>query len=70
MCRGVGVGEYRDGPWKIGKAMVWSQPLIFPPRHERLGVREHTRPACRFEQLSSARLSVVHRRDEVGFLPA
>jgi len=26
-----------------GKAQVWSQPLILPPRHERLGVREHTR---------------------------
>jgi len=28
-----------------GKALVWSQPLILPPRHERLGVREHTQPA-------------------------
>jgi hypothetical protein len=32
-------------------------PVNLPPRHERLGVREHTRPACRFEQLSSARAS-------------
>ena len=39
-------------------------------RHERLGVREHTRPACRFDQLSSARSWVVHRRNELGFLPA
>jgi hypothetical protein len=49
--------------------LVYSQPLIFPPRHERLGVREHTRPACRFDQLSSARASVVDRRNEVGLLP-
>jgi len=27
-------------------------------------------PACRFDQLSSARASVVHRRNEVGFLSA
>jgi len=45
-------------------------PVNFPPQHERLGVREHTRPACRFDQLSSARASVVHRRNEFGFLPA
>ena len=38
--------------------------------HERLGVREHTRPACRFDQLSSARASMAHRRNEVRFLPA
>ena len=56
--------------YKNGNALIWSQPLIFPPRHERLGVREHTRPACRFDQLSSARASVVHRRNELGFLPA
>ena len=71
---GVGlfsVGQDRFfGIIKNGKALVWSQPLILPPRHERLGVREHTRPACRFDQLSSARASVVHRRNEVGFLPA
>jgi hypothetical protein len=53
-----------------GKALVGSHPLILPPRHERLGVREHTRPACTFDQLSSARALVVHRRNEVGFLPA
>ena len=53
-----------------GKALVWSQPLIFQPWHERLSVREHTRPACRFDQLSSAQASAVHRRNEVGFLPA
>ena len=34
------------------------------------GVREHTLPACRFDQLSSAPALVVHRRNEVGFLPA
>jgi len=45
-------------------------PLILPPGHKRLGVREHTRPACRFDRLSSARASVLHRRNEVGFLPA
>ena len=27
-------------------------------------------PACRFDQLRSARALVVHRRNEVGFLPA
>jgi hypothetical protein len=43
------------------------EPVVnFPPRHERLGVREHTRPACRFDQLSSARASVARRRNEVG----
>jgi hypothetical protein len=33
-----------------GKALVRNQPLIFPPRDERLGVWEHTRPACRFDR--------------------
>jgi hypothetical protein len=56
--------------WGLGRALVWSHPLIFPPRPECLGVTEHTRPACRFDQLSSARASVVHRRNEGGFLPA
>ena len=40
---------------KNGEVLVWSHPLIFPPRHERPGVREHTRPACRFDQLSCVR---------------
>jgi hypothetical protein len=39
------------------------------PRHERLGVREHTRPACSFDQSSSARASMVLRWNEVGLLP-
>jgi hypothetical protein len=52
------------------KALVLSQPLISPPRHGRFGVREHTRPACRFDQLSSARAPAAHRQNEVGFLPA
>jgi len=52
------------------KGADMGHPLIFPPWHERLGVREHTRPACRFDQSSSARASVVHRRNEVGLLPA
>jgi hypothetical protein len=44
--------------------VVWSQPLIFPPRPERLGVREHTRPACRSDQLSAARASVLEKTGE------
>ena len=34
-------------------------PVNFTPRYERLGVRKHTRPACRFDQLSSARALMV-----------
>ena len=55
---------------KMETRLEWSQSLIFPPRHERLGVGEHTRPACRFDQLDSGRASVVHRCNEVGLLPA
>jgi hypothetical protein len=54
----------------VSEALVWSQPLILPPRRERLDIREHARPACRFDQLSSARALVVHRRNVVGFLLA
>jgi hypothetical protein len=37
-------------------------------RHKRLSV-QHTHPACRFDQISPARASVVYRR-KVGSLPA
>ena len=64
-----------------GNALVWSQPLIFPPRHEpsrRTGpyaacldeASAKSGPACRFDPLSSARASAAHRRNEVGFLLA
>jgi len=43
-------------------ALVWSQPLIFPPRHERLGVREHTRPRVG----STSRALLEHRWYIVG----
>jgi hypothetical protein len=52
------------------EALVWSQSVILPPRHERLDLREHAPPACTFDQLSPARALVVHRRNEVSFLLA
>jgi hypothetical protein len=55
---------------KNGKALVWSHPLIFFHLGMSVSAYQHTRPACKFDLLSSARALVVRRRNEVGFLPA
>jgi hypothetical protein len=48
-------------------ALVRGNPIDFHLGYERLGVMEHTRPACRFAELRSVRAFGAHPRNKVGF---